>query len=89
MLRNIVEEFRFNGPAEEVQFPNGGQERLLARNLEENPLAAAVRVEVLFRISLQLGLIRYIDKELVAVQIISDEVLAAVVSHKPVNKTEG
>ncbi len=88
MLRNIVEEFRFNCPAEEVQFPDGGEERLLPRNLEEDPLTTTVRIEVLFRISLQLGLIRYIDEELVAIQIISDEVLAAIVGYKPVNKTE-
>jgi hypothetical protein len=85
MFRDIVEQFRFDGPSEKVQLTDGGQERFVTRNLEQDPLTATVRVEVLLRICLQLGFIRHIYKELVAVEIISHEILATVVCDKPVN----
>ena len=85
MLVNVVQELRLNGPPEEVQFSDGGQERLVARDLEENALTATVRVKILLGVGLELGLVADIHEELLAVEWITDEVTAAVIRHKPVN----
>ncbi len=85
MFVNVVEELRLNGPPEEVEFADGGEERLVSRNLEEDALTAAVGVEILLRVGLQLGLVADIDEELVTVERIADEVAAAVIRDKPVD----
>ncbi len=85
MFVNVVEELRLNGPPEEVEFADGGQERLVSRNLKENALTATVGVEILLRVGFELGLVADIYEELVTVERIADEIAAAVICDKPVD----
>ena len=85
VIINIVQELRLNGPPEEVEFSDGGQEGLIAWNLEEDSLTATVRVKILLGVCLELGLVADIDEELLTVEWITDEIAAAVIRDKPVN----
>ena len=60
----------------------------MARNLKENPLTTAERVEQLLAVRLQLRLVVYVDEELLAIQDIRDTVLLRIVCHEPVNEAE-
>ncbi len=85
MLVNVVQELRLNGPPEEVQFSDGGEEGLVARDLEENALTTTIGVKILLGVGLELGLVADIYEELLAVEWVTDEVTAAVICDKPVN----
>ncbi len=85
MVINVVQEPRLNGPPEEVEFSDGGQKRLVAWNLKEDSLTAAVGVKILLGVGLQLRLVAHIDEELVAIEGITDKVAAAVICDEPVN----
>lgn len=85
MLVDVVEELRLNGPPEEVELADRGEERLIAWNLEHDSLTTTVGVEILLGVGLELRLVADIDEELMTVQGITDKVAAAVVGDKPVD----
>ena len=89
MIRlDIVQEIGFQCPSEKVQFPDGRDKGRIALDAKLNPLPAAVCVEILLVVGVQLSLVGLVDHKALPIQLIGSEILAAVLGHEPVNDTE-
>ena len=85
---HVIHQIGLQGPSEEIQFPDGGYKGLIALNGELNTFSATIRIKILLVISVKLTLIRLIDHETLAIQIIGSEVLTTEFCDKPVNNTQ-
>lgn len=88
MRLDVVDEIRLQSPAEEVELANRGDEGFVARHAELNALPAAVRVEVLLVVGVELTLVGLVDDEPLPANIVGSEVLAAVLGDEPVDDAE-
>ena len=88
MELDVIQNALLECPAEEVQLAYRGQESLMLRHLEEDPLPPAKRVKELLAIRLELVLVVHIHGKLLAVQDVRGVVCLAVVRNKPVNEPQ-
>ena len=88
MLLNVMQNIGLQCPTEEIQLSNGGGERVMIWNLEQNSLSAAIGVKILLGVRLELPFVTQIHQELLTVQRIAYEVFTTVFGNEPINDTQ-
>lgn len=86
MKAQVSQHILLNGPAEEVEFTDRCEKRLLTRNLKQDSFPTTEGVEEFLGVRLELRLIVRIDEKLLTVENIDRVVTLGIVGHKPVYK---